>query len=147
MWRAGDFFSIPLEDGSFSLGQVISVEKPALNSAVCAFFSRRRKEDFRKLEPSLTHDDLLSVQFATRELLDSGVWKVFAHDSPFDIGNYLDLSRVRAARYIGTKVIGCGALRRLMNAYFGLERWDVLHDPTYLERLLVSPGKKPVSIN
>ena len=48
--------------------------------------------------------------------------------------------------WVGAKVIGSGNVNKFMNAYFGLSLWDDWHDPTYLDRLLVSPEKRPAKL-
>lgn len=146
-WKAGDYFSLPLEDGSCALGQVIAHERSALNSAVCAFFARRQATNFTAVEPKLTSRELLSVQFVTTELLESGVWAVFANAPPFEIAGVLDIEEARSRGFIGTKIRGAGVMRRMMNAVYGMERWDVAHDPAYLENLLVSPDRKQPTVH
>jgi hypothetical protein len=89
-------FTLPLNDGTYGLGQVITYEPQALfsntrkteppasvaganggspgrsfalNSVVCAFFTNRVSEGDVLL---LDQSRLLAVQFVTRDLLDSG---------------------------------------------------------------------------
>lgn len=37
VWKEGELFAVPLEDGLAAVGQVLSVQKRALNLVVCAF--------------------------------------------------------------------------------------------------------------
>ncbi|EAC6409610.1 hypothetical protein EMI97_07410 [Listeria monocytogenes] len=78
VWGVGDLFSISLLDGSFCIGRVLGFEPDALNSAVCAFYAHRVNE-IPEVEPILYENELISLLFVTRDLLDSGDWKVFFH--------------------------------------------------------------------
>lgn len=142
-WAVGDLFHIPLSDGTFSVGQVVGIEPEAMNSAVCAFFSIQYKPAPLELKKAFTEHDLISVLFVTRDLLDSGVWHVFSSSTALPTTPYLDISRLRMTGFVGVKIIGAGIVTMFMEAYFGLYPWNGFYEPDYLDRLLVSPAKKP----
>lgn len=145
-WSVGDCFTVPLCDGSFSLGQVVGFEPDAMNSAVCAFYAAR----FSNLDTAHCrgfNDELLvAVLFVTRDLLDSGDWGVCGHESPLDANRYFDFDGLRAKGFIGLRIIGSGIVVDLMDAYFGLRSWDDFHDRNYLDGLLVSQEKRPANV-
>lgn len=140
-WGVGSCFSLPLKDGTFCIGQVLSIEPEALNSVVCAFY--RTKIAAPAMPAQLPNDDLLSVLFVTRDLLDSGDWRVLGQMSPISVSPYLDLSAARNSGFVGVKVIGSGIVQTLVNAVHQLAPWNSYKDPQYLDRLLISPELKP----
>ena len=44
---------------------------------------------------------------------------------------------------MGAKVVGSANVGALCDAFYGLARWDDWKDPEYLDKLLLSPEKKP----
>jgi hypothetical protein len=146
IWQPGDFFTVPLMDGTYTLGQVIKYEPRAMNSALCTFYSRCFDLDSPKIEESPTDEEVVAVLFVTRDLLDSGVWHVFKKGVPMSIKAYVNLEAMESADFIGVRIIGSGIVRQLMNAYNGLSPWNDFYDSNYLDKLLVSPDKKPLNV-
>ncbi len=145
-WKAGDYFTIPLADGAFSLGQVIGIEPQALNSAICAFFAKKAEQFSTEMTREIGRNDTVSVLFVTRDLLDSGDWRVFSNGQEIDPTQYFPLIDMRRKGFVGTKVIGSGIVIKLMNAYYGLHPWNAFYKPDYLDELLVSPDRKPRTV-
>jgi len=137
---------MPLLDGTFSLGQIIEIEPQALNSAICAYFARRANDFSLGVARELGKNDVVSVLFVTRDLLDSGDWRVFSEGKAIDATQYFPLDDLRRKGFVGTKVIGSGIANTLMNAYYGLHAWNSFHKPDYLDGLLVAPDRKPKSV-
>lgn len=145
-WQNGDVFLIPLLDGTYAVGQVIRKTKEAMDSAVCAFFDMRL-DDADPLEVGkLTEESLVALKFCSVGLLDAGEWKVVDSRAPFDTSRYVDLDQLAENMYIGVRVVGSAILRELMNAYYALSPWNAFHDPEYLDKLLISPEKKPKNV-
>lgn len=145
-WDIGDLFTIPLLDGSFCVGEVIGYEPEALNSAICAVYAYRINNIPDKA-PALSESELVSVQFVTRDALDSGLWEIFSHTSAkFPLDKYIDLEERRNKGFIGTTSCASRGIRQLMNAYYKLLPWDHFFDPHYFDKLLVSPDKKPKDV-
>jgi len=44
------------------------------------------------------------------------------------------------------KIVGSANIAEFLNAYYGLVPWDDWADPNYLDKLLISPDKKPKNI-
>lgn len=143
VWGIGDYFTVPLADGTFSIGQVVGQEPEALNSVTCAFFARRLDSATVRLVDHLVERDLISVLFVTRDLLDSGDWQIIFSADPFPTATYFDVAALRAKGFVGVKVIGSGIVIKLMDAYYGLYPWNGFNEPDYLDRLLVSADRKP----
>ncbi|WET42274.1 Imm26 family immunity protein [Citrobacter enshiensis] len=145
-WDVGDMFTVPLSDGTYCIGKVVGFEPKALNSAICAFYAHRMDE-IPSSEPVLNDNDLISILFVTRDLLDSGDWKVFSqYSDAFPIDKYLNLTDLQSNGFIGVKSIGSGLIIKLMNAYYSLTPWNAFYDPNYLDSLLISPDKKPKNV-
>lgn len=138
-WRVGDYFKVPLSDGSWGFGQVVGIEPAAIGSAICAFFPVR--EESSEATPS-DFGKPFSVIFVTKDLLDSADWPVCSSGKAIEVENYINVDSMRARRYVGTRIIGSGIAIKMVEAYFGLYPWSGFHDPNYLDGHLVSPEMK-----
>lgn len=143
-WKNGDVFLVPQSDGGYTVGQVLSYEVKAMNSAVCAFTLRRVSKDDRPEPPMI--DEVISIRYVTIDLLDSGDWPVVGNAPVIDFQPLFDLESHREKHFIGTKTEGSGIIINFLNACFGLEPWDDWFDPQYLDQLLLSPDKKPALV-
>jgi hypothetical protein len=142
-WAAEDCFAIPLADGGNLLGQVITSEPAILNSVRCALFDQRFLDD---LSPSPDHTRIFSIVLTTRDLLDSGVWKVIRRVSVEEQKIAFSVDTLRKTAFDGAKVIGSRNIGEFANAYCRFAPWDDWADPQYLDRLLISPEKKPADL-
>lgn len=142
-WKNGDVFLVPLLDGTYTVGQVIRKTKEALNSAVCAFFDIRLIEGAAENIEELTDNLLVALKFSSVGLLDAGEWEVVDNRVPLDTRKYFDLDQLAKDRYLNVNIVGSANLRELMNAYYALSPWNTFYDPQYLDKLLISPDKKP----
>jgi hypothetical protein len=145
-WKAGDNFLVPLEDGTFGQGQVLGYELHALDSAVCAFSSRRFETSPDSLVP-ITEPNLIAVLFVTRDLLDRGYWKILSNGPIVVQGQrFLDLEGLRRKGFVGAKCYGSRIVADFLSAYHRLLPWNAYFDPNYLDELLVSPDRKPADV-
>jgi hypothetical protein len=147
-WKTGDCFLVPLTDGSFSIGQIIGQEKEVLNSVICIFFdSKTTSHDGAKGQVSnLSEDNVISALFTTRDLLDSGDWKVFGNSDLISADKFFNLNDLRGKEFVGVKIIGSGIVIKFLDAFYGLYPWNGFHNPDYLDGLLISQEKKPAKI-
>lgn len=146
-WSIGDIFTVRLNNGQFVLGQIVGREAKVLNSATVAFYDYRfDAEDEAKKVGSLQREKAFSVVFSTRESLDSGDWHVVENREVGVSIEDMPYEHLRSSGYVGAKVVGSGILDEFLNAYYGLAPWDDWKDPQYLDRLLLSPSKKPSNL-
>jgi hypothetical protein len=146
-WNVGDLFLVPQSDAFSSLGQVLSYEASALNSVLCAFYDIRfTARGPEELPEELLEGDLISIQFTTRDLLDSGVWKVVGHRKPANLRMFPQLESLRACGFVGAEVTGSGIILKFLDAYYGLHPWDAWYEPDYLDKLLIHPDRKPKNL-
>lgn len=147
-WRSGDFFVIPLADDSYCIGQVVATEPLTLKNAPgCTFFNHRVKSIPADVPGVLNDGTLVAALYVTRDLLDSGVWRVFAHGNPPEVQSYFpNILALREAGFVGQRIHGSGIVRKLMNALNGLHPWDAFFEPDYLDKLLWSPDRKPSAV-
>jgi hypothetical protein len=144
-WESGDNFLVPLEDGSYGQGQVLSYEAQAMNSAICAFFSIRYESMPTNLEP-ISENNLIAVLFVTRDLLDSGRWHIVDNGPTISWEKFIDIQSRRNNGFIGTKIQGSSNTRTFLSAYHKLVPWNCYFDPEYFDKLLISPDRKPTDL-
>ncbi len=142
-WTIGDVFMVRLKDDSVAVGQVVGREPEVLNSVTCAFFDYRATQiaDVKVFQPASEH--VIAVLFCTRDLLDSGDWKVVCSCDVTVPRERLPYEHLRLSGWVGARVTGSGIVISFLNAYHALEPWDDWKDPNYLDSLLISPQKKP----
>lgn len=143
-WGAGDLFYIPLKDESECLAQVIRREPSILNSVAVAIFDAKGDWSNQSAIPALKPQDVFSVLLVTRELLDSGRWRVAPTTGSSIQAASPPYEELRASGHVGAKVRGAGNVEEFVNAFFGLMPWDDWYVPNYLDDFLVSPNKKPL---
>lgn len=142
-WKSGDCFLIPLKDGTFLIGQVLSAEPEALNSVGCALFDQR-SDGQTLVQPRLAN--LFSLLLTTRDLLDAGEWKILA-TFPVEVPRKrFPFEALRSSGFVGAKIIGSGIVAEFANAFCGLVPWDDWADPNYLDQFLLGPELKPKTL-
>jgi hypothetical protein len=142
-WKPGDCFLIPLADASYLVGQVLAAEPSVLNSLSCALFDQRSDGE---TPPRPDLDRLFATLLTTRDLIDSGDWKIFAAH-PVEVPRAkFPFEGLRRRGFVGAKVIGSGIVNDLANAFCGLALWDDWADPNYLDRLLLDARLKPTRL-
>jgi hypothetical protein len=134
--KLGDVFWVPIEDGSFVLGQIVEIEPEVLNSITCAFFNCRSSSG-EKQTPLFSQP--ISIQFVTRDLFSSGKWKRQANQPVQISPASLPYREAKAREWVGAKVIGSGIITMFLAAFYGLRSWEEMKDPRYYQNLLL-PG-------
>ena len=142
-WSPGACFAIPLIDGEFLLGQVLASEPSSLNSVSCALYNQKFPDGSA---PRCDLNRVFSVVMTTRDLLDSGLWKIVGHDSVTLPKEQFPHESLRKSGFVGAKVIGSRIIGEFANAVSGLSPWNDWADPNYLDRLLITPDAKPPNV-
>lgn len=143
-WSAGDCFAIPLRDGRFMLGQVLRDEREGLPKVSCALFNTILDSTSSRAEPKLEH--AIAILFTTADLLDRGYWKVVQTTSVVVPQSLFPFESLRKVGFVGAKTYGSGNVNHFANAFLALDPWDDSADPEYLDKLLLSPDKKPSTL-
>lgn len=141
-WTTGDHFIVPLRNGSFAQGQIVIPAADAMNSVVCVFSS-----NVYSSKPELLHtpkpSEAIAILFVTRDFLDSGRWEVLNNEQNLWSAECIGFDEFEKKGFVGAKIIGSANVEALLNAFNGLEAWNAFHDPSYLDRLLLNPDRKP----
>lgn len=143
-WVAGDVFSVMLVDGNYAIGQVVDVSIP--NTASCAFFHQRVAAPIPLAPPELTADDVVAAAAVIAAHLDRGAWTVFSRRPVVLSRELWPNEATRNKGWVGSKVYTGAILEDFLNAYYALAPWDKYHDPQYLDKILISPSKKPTQL-
>lgn len=96
--------------------------------------------------PGLYAPDLLAALFVTRDLLDSGDWKVMSSGMPPSIDAFIDLPSIRRKGYVGVEIVGSRNVISLLNAFHRLVPWNSFHDEDYLDSLMLPGVKRPSNV-
>lgn len=138
-WNSGDVFSVPLSDGSYTLGQVLDKKY-----CTCALFEIRLATksviepiDFSKLKPiSILH---LSVG----DFLNNGNWEIIFYEKIMlnpNNGSGGKMGEIGSVSYGG-----CGILTDLAEVYFGLYPWNTLYEEDYYDKMLLKTVSRPAT--
>lgn len=142
VWDVGSVFLLPLDDGDSCVGQIIGREASVLNSVAIALFDFKGDWSCGDI-PALRMEGIFSALFVTRDLLDSGRWKVVEHRDVMGVAEARPFESLRGNGFIGAKVRGSGVVEEFANAFYGLAPWDDWYVPDYLDGFLLSADKKP----
>lgn len=145
-WGIGDVFIVSISDGKSVVAQIIGREAEVLNSVTIAFFDVRVSNPEEISSIDLIPESVFSTVFATRDLLDSGDWRVVENRRVIIPVRMFPHEDNRASGFAGAKVIGSGILNEFLNAFYSLTPWDDWKDPDYLDNLLLDPSKKPSNL-
>ena len=143
-WTKGSIFLVPLMDETNCLGQVVGREPDALNSVAIALFDIRGNWEEEEDVPALGKEAVFSLVLVTRDLLDSGRWRVLGERASGILGERRPYEDLRAIGFVGAKIRGSGLVEELANAFYGLAPWDDWYLPDYLDGFLISSDRKPV---
>ncbi|PPE80067.1 hypothetical protein C3941_07680 [Kaistia algarum] len=106
-YKDGDLFSVELSDGSFALGQVISVGPFALGSVAIGPFNSRAEEPWTqstlKAAPMRSP---VAAQLALPKPLNKRVWPIVGSDQlPQNWQRTIGLDDLIEADYVGARVL------------------------------------------
>lgn len=134
--KVGDIFWLPIDDGTYVLGQIVEIQKRVLNSITCAFFDIREKEP-----KEITTEGLkpISIQFVTKDSFNRGRWVRVGNGNVSLPEAELPYRETMNNGWIGAKVIGSGIITSFLSAFYELRDWNEMKDPEYYSKLL-KPG-------
>ena len=144
-FKVGDFFCVPLKDGSTALGQILSIEPDAMGAVACAFFARRTGGEWdldllRLVDPS----SFVSLLLVLPREINKRTWKVVGNSTPASgWEGLMGIHQRREDRFIGAKVLDGGAVAMFLNAFHGLTPWDGAYKPDLFDEFLVDQTAKP----
>ncbi|MFC7371592.1 Imm26 family immunity protein [Fictibacillus iocasae] len=135
-WKVGDIFQVPLENGTYTFGQVVwkSYTHPVCGLLDLHLSDVPPLEDF--IPPSF-----IAVLSITPNFLDNHRWKV--------LGNLAVAIQVEDVpeEFRGTDDAGAmsftsGILEDLANAFFGVTPWNVSADEDFFDEILLPSVKR-----
>jgi hypothetical protein len=135
-WNTGDIFSIPLNDGTFSYGQVLDKKY-----CTCALFEIRSNNLNVALENFNESRVVTVLHLSNGDLLNNGNWTVL-----FNTTTLIDPNCGTGGRFgdIGSKSYGqCRIMSDLANSWWGLLPWNAMYDEKYYDGLLLNGVLRP----
>ena len=133
-------YAVPLADGSYALAQAGHAMFPTV--ILVALFS----EQFAALPaetPRIDQSRLISLTATWRKNLNKGEWVPLgvAELTPGLLEH--PTAALAEGGYVGAKHYDAGLLSEFLSACHGALPWNVMHDPTYYERLLIPGAARP----
>ncbi|MDP3726252.1 MAG: Imm26 family immunity protein [bacterium] len=153
-WKEGDYFLIPLSDGSFGVGQVIYKEtrggRAKNGSPYVGLFSTHVSgvTEFEREKSNLENSDshLASVLLTIGTRLTDCLWTIVGSGVLRNIEKYINIQLLKDNNYIGETSYTDGISVDFLEAYNGLKPWDMYFEPDYFDKLLISSDKKPKNL-
>jgi hypothetical protein len=140
-WDTGDVYIVPLIDGSFTIGQVLSK-----NHCTCVVY------DFRSLtQPTITQTEFKALKpisilhLSNGDFLNKGHWGIIFNEKVTlnpDSGHGGAYGQIGCLSYGG-----CGVLTDLADAYWGLTPWNTLGKEDYYDKMLLKNVSRPTIVN
>lgn len=141
-WNIGDIFLVELSDSTYGVGQVVGREPTLMNCVVIALFQNLLVEP--ECDSSVANtSNLCALLYATRDLLDSGRWKVVAVAPTVVARSEFPFEGLRAIGWVGAKVFGSANVEKFLNAFHRLAPWNGMADPLCFDKMLLGPQCKP----
>ena len=142
--KVGDVFAVPLDDGTFCIGQVMETDPILMNSITCAFFDIRLNLDSSDVANlDLSERSAISCQFVTRDLFNRGTWKRLGNTRLSIPERLFPYRETKRNGWIGATVVGSGIINTFLSAYYGLREWKEMKDPEYYDKLLLKDRRRP----
>ena len=135
-WQVGDYFGIPIEDDFLAVGQILG--KYDWIGVACLITKMK-----------IDKNDVIAAMFITEESLDKGFWLIIQQGivNKNILKQYFpNIDLIEQGNIIGINTEGSAIIDDFIKAYFSLAPWDDWHDPEYLDKLLISPDKKPENL-
>ncbi len=142
-WNNGAVFAIPLKDGSFGIGQIVSLMMP--NVVYCTFFDIHINTVPNDV-PEINKEDAISCIAVSREQLDYAIWPIIGYVDILCKKGEFQNENYAANGYIGAKTYDAAIAEDFLSSYYSLLPWDDWYDPNYLDALLLSKKKKPKTL-
>jgi hypothetical protein len=137
--KVGDVFTVPLDDGSHTLGQVVETDPILMNSITCVFYDARSFDVQIDILEALGEVNPIACQFVTRDQFNKGKWRRIGRVTPTFSQKQYPYRETRKNGWIGAKVIGSGIINDFLSAFYGLRDWEEMKDPKYYSTLML-PG-------
>jgi hypothetical protein len=133
----GDIFLVPLKDGSSGVGQIVHLTE-SMNLALCTFYSYRNAPGSVDASWLLEKSEVIAIQFVPHVVIRIREWPIVGNRVPANLDLVtVDVEALRRAGYVGLKFINPNAAEALLNAYHGLEPWEIGTDVDFLRRMLL----------
>ncbi|MBK9247533.1 MAG: hypothetical protein IPM69_05335 [Ignavibacteria bacterium] len=144
-WNDGDVFAIPLEDGSFSLGQILDLM--TVNIVRIALYDEKIIDiQNLNLELYCKMENLISLVTSTREQLDYNIWKIIGNKEQVVPVKMFPYEDKRDNGWIGATTFDAAIIEDFVNSFYGFLPWDDWYDPNFLDEILVDINKKPLKL-
>lgn len=144
-WENNDVFAIPLENGAFTICQVLDLQMVNI-VRIAVYDEKILNVNAVKLDNFCNSEDLISLIACSREQLDYGVWKILGNkEQSIPISKFPN-EQYRTNGWVGAKHYDAAIIEDFVNAFYALIPWDDWGNPLYLDSLLVDKGKKPQNL-
>ena len=148
-WQVGDYFGIPIEDDFLAVGQILGKYDWIGVACLITKMQISSKNPLLYEDIKIDKNDVIAAMFITEESLDKGFWPIIQQGivNKNILKQYFpNIDLIEQGNIIGINTEGSAIIDDFIKAYFSLAPWDDWHDPEYLDKLLISPDKKPDSL-
>ena len=139
-YKPGMVYAVPLADGSFGVAQAGTQMFPTV-IYVALFLDRF--EAVLAIPPALDESKLVSLTATWRKNLNKGKWvPLGVSELTPGLLNH-PTETLAAGGYVGAKHYDAALLSEFLSACHGALPWNVMYDPAYYEKLLISGTARP----
>jgi len=136
-------YAVPLLDGSFCFAQAIA---DALPTVIDIAIFHTRTDHLPTAPPVLRRSDVISLSATWRQALNRGDWAALGvTDLLVDRLDMPNQKLLNAGTTVGIKHADSGVFEGLLNAWYGLEPWNVMHKENYYDEKLAPGVSRPES--
>lgn len=138
--KPGMIYAVPLADGSYGLAQA---GEPTIPTVIGVALFLERVGALPCELPKLNSSRLISLTSTWRKNLDNGAWFPLGVAELTPALAQHPAQALASAGYVGAKHYDAGLLSEFLSACHGVLPWNVMHDPTYYEKLLLPGSGRP----
>lgn len=106
--KVGDIFSVPLDDGSTTIGQVLETRPIVMNSMTCVFYDAKSDDPESAAAQAPNGYRAISCQFVTRDQFNKGKWRRIRNEEPSHPKKDFPHRDTEESSWVGAKVIESG---------------------------------------
>jgi hypothetical protein len=136
-------YAVPLSDGSFCFAQAVV---DAMTNVIDIAVFRTRLDKLPSEPPNLERSDLISLSATWRQALNRGDWAALGITTPaVDRLDCPNQKLIESGTTVGIRTSDPGIIEGLLNAWFGLEPWNVMYKDDYYDAMLAPGVTRPAS--
>ncbi len=140
--RQADFFLVPLLDGQFGLGQVVTTDGTPENTCLCLLSDRKIDRDAPQ-KPIAT-PEMISLLLVETAHFKNTTWPIIGFETLPDVGAIFNWRKAKEDGFATLTPHDPAVVEAFVNACFGLFPWNGFAGEDFFDAFLINPDRRPL---